>query len=479
MTTNHRRPRRDEGAVLPLVLLLSVVMALVVVALADYASSTLELGKVAESSADRLATANGAMDNALEDIQRNASICLLFGQNYSLTDTINGIKADITCDWGGNEPDILDDFALIITGDGAGRTGPLLTITNAAGTDKIFEGPVYMASPPSGTSMDLQAPLTIKNGDLYYSSSPCPGAVAKPANLTITPAGYTLKCRPFDWFTLFQGKKPPEPPVTTYTLIDDTVLGPDHRPDQDANGCYVWPPGRYTTAPSLANQSYNYFASGDYYFDNLNSWTLNNAFVLMGWPGASGPGIDGPDPHDTLANNPCRDAWNETDHSGAAVYLGGNSRIQISQGSTFEVSGKSHGDYVVGIQALEAAGVASSVHGNNAIVSTGSGSNKQISIQGLVWAPYAAFVFDLVSNEAVAALTGGAVIGELSAGASASANNFLIAVGTQPTESDLILTATAVKDGSTSVKTVLKVRSAGTSTSYAVQSRRILQLTPE
>jgi hypothetical protein len=358
----------------------------------------------------------------------------------------------------------------------------LLTITNAASSEKVFEGPVYMAAPPSATSMDLSAPLTIKNGDLFYTSSPCPGAVTVPGNLTLTPAGYTLKCKTEDWVTLFQGKKPPEPAVTNsaaFPLIDDTVLGADHRPDQDANGCYVWPPGRYNTAPNLANQSYNYFVSGDYYFDNFSTWDLNNAFVLMGWPGSSGPGIDGPDSHDTLANNPCRDAWNETDHTGAAVYLGGNSRIQISQGSTFEVSGKAHGDYIVGIQALEAAGVASNVHGNNPIVSTGSGSNKQLSVQGLVWAPYSAFVFDLVSNEAVAALTGGAVVGELSAGASASANNFMITVGTQATESVLSLTATAVKNGTTSVRAVLDVRTTGTSTSYGVRSRRVLNLTAE
>jgi hypothetical protein len=465
--------------VLPIVLVLSVVLALVVVALADYASTTLRQGQTAEASADRLATANGAMDNALEDIQRNASSCLLFGQSYSLSDTINGIPADITCDWGGDQPDVLDAFALIITGDGTGRSGEMLTITNAASTEKVFEGPVYLAAPPSASSMNLQAPLTIKNGDLFYTSSPCPGAVAKPGNLTLTPAGYTLKCKTQDWITLFQGKKPPEPNVTVaadFPLRDGSV-----RPAQDANGCYVWSPGKYTTPPNLANQSYNYFASGDYYFDFGGSgrWELNNAFVLMGWPGASGPSIDGPDPGDTLANNPCRDAWNESNHAGAAVYLGGASNVRVSQGSTFEVSGKAHGDYIVGIQALEAAGVASTVRGNSTVVSTGSGSNKQLSVQGLVWAPYAAFVFDLVSNEAVAALTGGAVVGELSAGASASANNFLITVGTQATESVLTLTATAVNSGSTSVRAVLDVRTEGTSTSYGIQSRRVLDLTVE
>jgi hypothetical protein len=475
MTTCGRRSR-DAGSILPIVLVLTVVLSLVVIALAEYASGTLRLGQVAEASADRLATANGAMDNALEDVQRNTSACLLFDQDYSVTDTINGITADITCDWTGGDPGILDDFALIITGDGAGRSGHLLTVTNAASTEKIFEGPVYMAAPPSSTTMNLQAPLTIKNGDLYYTStpSPCPGAVAVPGNLTLTPSGYAIKCKPDTWTTLFQGRKPPEPDVDGLPLQDG-----NDRPDPDANGCYIWPHGKYTSAPNLANQSYNYFSSGDYYFENVGTWTLNNAFVLMGWPGSTGPSIDGPDPHDSFANNPCRDAWNDADQSGAALYLGGNSAVEVDQGSTFEVSGSAHGLYNVGIQALETEGVPSTVRGNGTIVSTGSGSNKQISVQGLVWAPYASFVFDLISNEAVAALTGGAVVGELSAGASASASNFVIRVDTQPTENVLNLTATAVKDGSTSVRTVLDVRTGGNSTSYAIKSRRVVALTPE
>jgi hypothetical protein len=475
MTSRYapRRRDRDHGSVLILVLVITVVLSIVVIGLAKYATTTLRMGQVSEASADRLATADGAMDNALEDIARNASACLLFDQDYTVTDTINGITANITCDWVGGEPGILDDFAVIITGDGTGRTGEMLTVTNAAGTDKIFEGPLYLGAPPSAATIKLQAPLTIKSGDLYYTSgSGCPGSVTLPGNLTLTPAGYTTKCWVDPWTTLFQTKKPPEPAVGSFAAPAAVTT--------DSLGCNVWSPGHYTTAPTLANHSYNYFKSGDYYFDNLGTWDIDSAFVLMGWPGSTGPGIDGPDSHDTFANNPCRNAWNETDHSGATLYLGGNSNVRVSQNATFEVSGKLQGTrYNVGIQALEGAGVASTVRGDQTIVNTGSGSNKQISIQGLVWAPYASFVFDLISNDAVAALTGGAVVGELSAGASASANNFVIKVDTQPTTSLLNLTATAANGGVTSVKTVLDVRTAGVSSNYAVHSRRVLYLTPE
>jgi len=247
----------------------------------------------------------------------------------------------------------------------------------------------------------------------------------------------------------------------------------------DSLGCNIWSPGRYTSPPVLSNHSYNYFKSGNYYFDNLGMWDIDSAFVLMGWPGSSGPGIDGPDSHDTFANNPCRSAWTEpANQTGATLYLGGNSNVRVSQNATLEISGKAQGLYNVGIQALEGPG-ASTVRGDQTIVSTGSGSNKQISVQGLVWAPYASFVFDLISNDAVAALTGGAVVGELSAGASASANNFVISVDTQPTTSVLNLTATAANGGTTSVRAVLDVRTSGVSSSYGIRSRRVVGLTPE
>jgi hypothetical protein len=481
-------PRSDRGSILLIVLVLSVVMALVVVGLATYAAGTLRFGQVVEASADRLASANGAMDNALEDLARGTSPCALFslggnagGLTYPLGDTINGITPTINCESVAGDVNAVDAFAVIITGAGTGRTGELLTITNggnSANAQKVFEGPVYLGSTPRGLApnqtLDFRATLTIKNGDLWYSNSTCPATdVALPAGLTISPAGYTTKCRTEDWSTLFSNRKPPEPAVTNVT---DFPVRSSTSPAPDSLGCHVWPAGRYNSPPNLANNSYNYFQSGDYYFANTGTWSIQNAFVLMGWPGSTGPSIDGPKPQDTFANNVCRDAWGESNHAGSTIYLGGNSSVEVRGGSTLEVSGKDHGGYNVGIQALETAGVASTIRGNTDIVLTESGGNKQLSVQGLVWAPYAAFEFDLISNDAVAALTGGAVVGELSAGASANANNFVIRVDTQPTVTQFAITATAVNSGTTKVRTLLDYR---TDRKYAILSRRVQNLTVE
>jgi hypothetical protein len=183
-TADTPHTKRDEGSVLLLALVFSKALALVVVAMTTYASTTLRLGQAVERSADRLASANGAMDSALEDIDRGVGPCVLLGKNYKITDTVNGMASNVDCNWLGGRFNVGDLFAIVMTGAGAGRTGPLLTVTNggnSAQAEKIFEGPVYMAATPtssgSNPTMEFKADLTIKNADLMYSAPNCGTAV--------------------------------------------------------------------------------------------------------------------------------------------------------------------------------------------------------------------------------------------------------------------------------------------------------------
>ena len=150
-----------------------------------------------------------------------------------------------------------------------------------------------------------------------------------------------------------------------------------------------------------------------------------------------------------------------------------HSRQQLQRS---KISGADQGAYRVAIQTLESKGLPSSLTGDQRVVRSGPGTNKQLSVQGLVWAPHTGFEFDLVANDAVAALTGGAVVSELVAGASAQANNFLITVDTQPSTSKFVFAATAGNSGTTTVRTVLAYRTDGF---YELKSRRVLNLTPE
>jgi hypothetical protein len=488
-TADTPHTKRDEGSVLLLALVFSTALALVVVAMTTYASTTLRLGQAVERSADRLASANGAMDSALEDIDRGVGPCVLLGKNYKITDTVNGMASNVDCNWLGGRFNVGDLFAIVMTGAGAGRTGPLLTVTNggnSAQAEKIFEGPVYMAATPtssgSNPTMEFKADLTIKNADLMYSAPNCGTAVPSlPSHLTIAPIGYGTQCyeEPWDHPSMFALFAPPEPGINDAAFPAQSSVAPA----QDMLGCHIWSPGRYTSPPQTLNGSYNYFRSGDYFLDGAGDWNVKNAYVLFGYPGESGPGIPGIKNNDSFATNPCRDAWrNDPNKSGATVYFGGNSQLTVDGLGAVEVSGRERSGQNIAVQALESAPHQSTIRGDQRLIRTESGGNKQLSIQGLVWAPYAALEFDLIANEAVAALTGGAVVSELSAGASANTNNFLIRVATKPSTKLLQLTTTAassIGQGTTSVRAVVTVQIDKGATSYALRSRRVLGLTPE
>jgi hypothetical protein len=296
------------------------------------------------------------------------------------------------------------------------------------------------------------------------------------SNLLITPEGYGIRCVATpDWETLFQSARPSESAVSS--------LAAAPAPSVDASGCTVFSPGRYTTQPVLG--AYNYFRSGDYYFAGIGEWSIANSYALFGWPGPTGPSIPGKH-NDTIADNRCVGAWeSDTDQSGATVYLGGNSRITIGEKGALEISGRAQGGRLVGLQALETTGTPSTIHGDDPVgslplgtrlVKTDSGGNKQLSIQALVWAPYGSFEFGNVSNDAVAALTGGAVVSEIFLQAAASATNFLVTNGHTSADRRLEFTATAVSPngGTTKVRAIVVYRDGD----YALESRRVMCTTP-
>jgi hypothetical protein len=495
--------RRDRGTILPITLVIVVVLGAVVVALANYASSTLRYGRVVEQSADRLATADGALDNVLEAIDRNASLCTLTplasqpgGYTFSLLtggDTINDIVPTVTCRALGGDVTGVEEYALVLTGDpGIGtRVDALLEARGSTTPRKVIDGPVYMAQPPSQSvpSLTLSAPLTIQNGDLWYSKPSCPdgpdpdvSVTMYPSgtqNLLITPAGYGFRCiEAPNWQSLFQAARPSEAAVSS--------LAAAPAPTPDTDGCLVWKPGRYVGPSSIAPLStsdYHYFESGNYYFENVGDFNVTDSFVLFGAPGDTGPSIPAHHP-DALADNKCQVAWgNDPDEGGATVFVGGDSRFSVDANGALEISGRSQGGRLVSLHALETTAVPSDRHGDFGgtsgsprLVRVSSGGNKEIAFEGLVWAPYGSFLLDNVSNDAVAALTGGAVISEIIFQAPASATNLVIGAGgtAGPRQLEITSSATSPDGGTTRSRTVITYDSGD----YALESRRVMCLTP-
>lgn len=479
---------RDRGNVLPIVLVVSVVLAIVVVGLASYAAGTLRYGQQVELASDRLAAADGGIDYLLDTLRQRRTLCTSAlaetpgGVTETMGGTINGLSPTVNCRVLGTGTSTLDEWAVIMTG-AAGATAPLLRVSGGGGSDnadKTFTGRVFMER----LEWNLLADLTIDEGDLWHSTSTCPDVSHKwgptdaaaptvPSELSFTPASRGLMCTTATWTELFEPKRPVVP-----TLPTELPTPPN--PTIDPTGCAIWRPGRYTAPPNFENQSYNYFASGNYFFDNVGEIETKNSYVLAGYPGPAGPSIIKITPQDTIDNHPCRFAWRNDpggDALGATFYLGGNSSIFVGGGSALEISGRRQGNIRVSIQALDAGPSASTLTGNSEIVTTKSGSGSQLAMKGLVWTPRATFAFSQIANETVAALRGGAVVARLVAGAAANTNNFLIEVVTQPSATAIALTSTATNSGSTSVRAVVEYRPSDGA--YALRSRRVLSITPE
>ena len=494
-------PTADRGAILPLVLVVVVVMALVIVALADYSSTTLRYGQVVERSADRFTAAEGAIDNVLEAIDRNASLCTLStlpnqsgGHTFPLGYEINGIEPMIECRSIGTNITGVEEFSLILTSRGD-LNDPLpepvlgdalinFTEGGFGSQRKVIDGPVYMARPPNNTAaVDTLAfagqPLRIRHGDLWYSpDTACPDPLAiEPSPLSIGPAGYDQRCVTDGWITLFDAAEPTEPSIGSFGVA----------PPADITGpCHIWEPGRYTAPPNLSGSDYHYFTSGDYYFDfpGFNAeWAIDNAWVLMGKPGAAGPSLLSHNTQPAPTPHPCAAAWQDDAASipGATIYLGGPSRIDVGTNGTLEVIGRDRlGDgRRLALQALATQNATTLLNDTPRLIRADSSTSarSRITIDGLVWAPSNSVELRRVDNEATPALRGGAVLGELHIGAPSAATNVLVTPGRTPQTRRLEITATATSPtgGTTEVVAVINYRDGD----YALLSRRVRCITPD
>lgn len=485
---------RDRGVILPLVLVVSVILSVVVVAIASYAATTLRHGQVVEASSDRVAAAEAGLDWALDRYSRGLTTCdSATGQEVGVfPGEVNGLNARVTCTTVGAAIPGVGKYAIVMTGeDLPSVSDPLLSRSGANSESKEIRGPVYMERPTFG----LLAPLTVVNGWLLHHDDACTGSFVT-SNPPLSPnfavaATEPTFCSDQDWTQLFGANDP--------VASLPSALAPP--PQVDPNGCVVWSPGRYDSsnvadfASSFGGgATYNYFISGEYFFDDLGELDLKGSYVLAGYPGIRGPNIYQIKPQDTFASHPCREAWwydgfeatglPRGDRLGATWYLGGSSSVFVGGGSALEISGRLQ-DFNnttararVSLQTLDPGSAnATTVRGAQEIVTTKSGSGSQLAMRGLVWAPYSSFSFDNVANDVVAALQGGAVVSALRAGAAAQTDGFLIEVSSQPVETQFLIESTATNTGTATVRAIVDYQPSPAEVS--VISRRVVDVTPE
>jgi hypothetical protein len=444
--------RRDAGAILPLVLVMSIVIALIVTALAGYVAAGLRFGHVVEERADRLAAADGGLRYGIERLsngQYAACMSNLGNAGYTIEfpADVNGADVDVTCKQASGGISDIKAWAIIVTGAGVPNGQPTLTSQSGGGVQKLLGGPVWVTDPDK-TQTDLQAPVTIENGDVWYYRSDCSASTLDVGpDLLFTPEFRGPICVNQPWDVVFDVPTVPNVPLTP-ALLPDTTTVP---------GCTVFFPGMYVAPPPLSKN--NYFMSGEYHFLDF-TWDITDATVVAGWADFPRYGDE-----QFLSNAPCAPATDADaasgEQPGATFYLAGSSRIEVGGKGSLEILRRVQDDSFVSIQALRdmpAPYVNSTLGWNDDILWSQSGNNTDLAVHGLAWAPYASMTFGNVTNSANGQILGGAAFARIHLQASASASAFIIRVETSPALYSLLVKSVATLNGrSTTMHAVVQV----------------------
>lgn len=470
MIRTHPHPdgTRDRGTVLPLALVVSVVLSIVVVSVASFVATGLRYGGVVESRADRLAAADGGMRYAVERLRLGASrICATNGGDTIDPPDINGATVTVHCSQVGVGFDDVNGWALVLTGEEipascSGGDCALIKTQSGSAKTKLVGGPVYMRS----LAFDAQAPLEFRYSQLLHTQGDCMSSAGSvPSNVTFDSTSLGLACTERPWSAdanpgsgLFS-----QPNIGVLPASTGPTLNP--APTVDGNGCKVFEPGYYTVAPALG--SHNYFKSGNYVFDGF-TLSVKQAKVTAGR--AAADGADGA--AQFIPNTTCNTARNSDTNgittSGATFYLKNGARFTIDAHGQLEIMRRKQGKSYVGIHVLDG-----SLTSTDNVIEQGAGTNKDMAIHGLVWAPEARMTFSEVTNTANGQLLGGAVLSNIDMRSSASAIGFIVAVEPSDLSGKLVLDSVAELNGSTTtIRSVVDYRP---TTNYAaVTSWRVL-----
>jgi hypothetical protein len=494
MYLTHRRhdsTERDRGSVLPLVLVASIVMSLIVAGIATFVATGLRYGGVVEGRADRLAAADGGMRYAVERLEKGASrICATQSGDWIDPPDLNGASVRVRCQQIGNGFGDVNGWALVLTGEEipTGCTADdckIIKTQSGAAKTKLVGGPVYM----NGLSFDTDAPLEFRYSQLLYTESdgdecdstsqtlPADGSVT----FDSTSLGLACTGRPWSsnkWPASVHGPADSgmftEPNIGVLPVASGPALNPPWFP---VDTCRVFSPGYYTSPPELG--AYNYFMSGNYVFDGF-TLDVKQAKVTAGRAAAADASLPSPSPTPTtndgsrqfIPNTNCNSARDSDvqgiTEAGVTFYMKNGARFKLDAHGTFEILRRKQGKNYVSIHVLD-----NSLTYTDNIIEQGPGTNKDMAMHGLLWAPEARITFSEVTNTADGQLLGGAVISNIDMRSSASSIGFIIAVEPSDLHGKMQMDSIAELDGqTTTVRSIVDYRP---STNYAaVTSWRVL-----
>lgn len=479
-----RQRRADEGMALPLVLIMTSVIALTVIALATFATTSLKFGRVSEDRVARLTAADAGLRYAIDQLKLRNAGCILDTQKAVLpgVDTdFNSTGAEVSCILNTSGYESIQAFAVALTGEGLPATSGLLD-TRGGSNDKVFGGPVYMERINAAAFQDLEKVVKVEDGPLLYHDTsamvPCASVPAStlPEKLVFEPnLIFGPICITRNWKQMF--KSPVAPNLTGLPVRNGSVALPLPLGSyQDIGGCRVFEPGRYTTPPVVVDKKV-YFKTGDYVFDfplTNRVFEVRKTTVTAGRINpltATANVKPNPDCDMAQANDPA-----PADQHGATFYMAGPSQIQILVQGSLEIHARVQNvTTFVAIQALcqpngtwcrpSGGGGFSppkfstvTVGSGNSIMFTDSGNNKELVSHALLYAPQSQFEFGNTTNTATQQMLGGMVLSRLILQSSTSATNFQISVPISPITARITLTSTATKVTDTSIQAVVEYR---------------------
>jgi hypothetical protein len=424
---NRLRARRgDDGAILVITLAFLLLFGLFIGALLGQVGANFKTTGVVRSRDIKNLNADGGIEYGLLRAQQDPSRCASSAAGtQSLTDQlpggliINGSRAvSVTCTTISGESTGANGYAVIVTHATNG-------LTTSQGGSKTINGPVFLAGPSN------PANLSVLSGDVTQRLTP-PATCPSSASIGMAPdPPYAFRCTtaavPDPAHAL-----PPRPSANPNVTANTTVVP----------GCKVFTSGTFPSGTAPALSSKNYFASGVYVLKDV-TWQIDTD-VYAGKQ-ATGEGVQ------LTSGAPCATdaSAGVSDGTGALFVLEGTAKIVVRHGrfEVFSRQGASSGTQGLSLVALGSPAPAGwTAHApQTTVLDADNGSNPELSMHGMVYAP-TANVNLFTTSSSKAQLLGGVVAFDLDLGQASGAGT---QVSTQVGIGKRVVVITATADGAT------------------------------
>lgn len=448
-----RRRGRDDGAAMVLVLIVVILMAFVTTAfltkstMAFRASSVLQTKVRLQYGADAgLEKGIRAMSDDLAQASRTKCLTPFTPVTQIATFTWTGADFPVTVRCQDLQGYAADNASGALYGAAIVTTGGAhsLVTQSAVNTSLDVGGTIYASGfETSGSGGDLRKAINLTKGD--YAELGCTGTPTV-SNITIaSPGGKYCTA-----ITAAQVAPSISLPTRPTTYVAPALVNPN---------CKVFFPGRYATDPTSlllsGNNTDNYFASGDYYFDGSYTITLGNNVTLTAGAKSSGD-VDGATAActtDAVAKTLPGAPVSAITGTGAAFYFGGSTALAVGNAELTMYSRPITAgvDVPLNVYAVRASDTGWNAWsgGSTSIIST-TNANASLLFNGQINA-YDAPVDLFASNPSYAAARAGIVAKTLLLQASASGANLDVSgYGTSSTVGSRIVRLTVSASGTAS-----------------------------